>query len=225
MIDFSPRPGSLGRQPLDIGREYCTAILRILDDGWQRASASPDLHAGAREVVITEHLRDGMRATLAARSEPWYKRMTVLSGTEWRSTPAAATPDGVTDIPILFQGIREARDEHVPHAIVECKRVEGRNASLCREYVVNGIDRFGTGQYAGHHAAGFMAGYLLSGDAESATAGINAYLNRKGRQSEHLESSTILNASWARSSSHLRPAPAPPIALHHAFFRFRPVPS
>ena len=225
MIDFSPHPGSLGRQRLDIGREYCTAILRILQDGWQSATASPDVHAGAGEVVITEHLRAGMRDTLGARSEPWFKRMTVLAGTEWRSNPDVATPDGVTDIPILFQRIREARNDHDPHAIVECKRVAGGNAHLCREYVVNGIDRFRTGQYAGHHTAGFMAGYLLSGDAESATSSINGYLTRRGRESEHLESSAILDAAWAKSSHHPRAAPAAPIDLHHALFRLPPIPS
>ena len=63
-----------------------------------------------------------------------------------------------------------------------------------------------------------------SGDAEAAVAGVNRYLSRKGLQPERLESSTILDVPWARSSRHSRPAPAGPISLHHAFFGLRPAP-
>lgn len=79
-----------------------------------------------------------------------------------------------------------------------------------------------TGKYAGNHAAGFVAGYLLSGDAAEAAAGVNRYLTGKERRPERLERSPLRDAPWARSSRHPRRAAAGPITLHHAFFRLRP---
>ena len=222
-LDISARPGALGRQFIDIHGESCDAILQILDAGWRRALASSNARPGGGEVEITECLRTGMREALAERIEEWCKKMTVLPGTESRSNPNVLTPDGRTDIPIYFQDIRERYNEHDPHAIIECKRVAGNRADLCRLYVVDGIDdRFKTGKYASNHAVAFMVGYLLSGDAKAAVRGINKYLTGKGRQSEHLGSSGILKVSWARSSRHPRPNRPTPIDLHHAFFGFQP---
>lgn len=222
-FDPSRRLGALGR-PVDVGDERRAAVLRILEAGWRRAADHPEVHAGAGEVEITERLRDGMRAALNAKVVPWHKKMTVLPGTESRSSPDAPRPDGRTDVPIFFSDVREEYDEHDPHAIVECKRIAGNCADLCREYVVEGIDRFVKGKYAGNHADGFMAGYLLSGDAQAAAECVNKYLSKKKREPERLESSTVLDVPWARSSRHVRPAPAGPIALHHAFFGLRPAP-
>ena len=222
-FNASARPGVLG-QPIDIRGERCAAVLRVLEAGWKRAADHPEVHAGAGEVEITERLRDGMRAALNAKVVPWHKKMTVLPGTESRSSPDAPRPAGLTDVPIFFSDVREEYDEHDPHAIVECKRIAGNRADLCGEYVVEGIDRFATGKYAGNHADGFMTGYLLAGDAEAAVAGVNRRLSGKGRRPERLESSTVLDVPWARSSRHVRPAPADPIALHHAFFGLRPAP-
>ena len=218
--DISSRSGALGQHFIDIHEERCEAILQILDSGWRRALAFPNAHPGAKEVEITECLRSGMREALARTTADWSKKMTVLQGSESRSSPAVLTPDGLTDIPILFQDIREELSEHDPHAIVECKRIAGNNAGLCREYVVEGIDRFKTGKYAGNHSVGFMAGYLLSGDDKAAVGCINRYLTTKGRQSEQLGASTISSTSWVRSSRHSRPKPAEPINLLHAFFSF-----
>lgn len=219
MIDLFAQPGHLGPQFIDIHDERCDAILQTLEAGWKRASVWPEVHARAGEVEITEHLRDGMRAALTAGAAGWCRKMTVLPGTESRSNPDVPRPDGRTDIPIFFSDIREEYDEHDPHAIVECKRVAGDRTDLCREYVIKGIDRFVTGKYAGNHAVGFMAGYLLSGDAQAATAGVNRYLARKEREPERLGPSTVPNAPWARSSRHPRRGPAGPVDLHHAFLR------
>ena len=137
-----------GRQFIDIHRERSEAILRIVDAGWKRVSDRPEVHPGAGEVEITERLRDGMRAALAERATDLSRKMTVLPGTESRSSTEVLRPDGRTDVPIFFSDIREEYNEHDPHAIVECKRVAGSCADLCREYVVEGINRFVTGKYA-----------------------------------------------------------------------------
>ena len=104
-FDPSPRPGALG-QPIDVGDERRAAVLRILEAGWKRAADHPEVHAGAGEVEITERLRDGMRAALNAKVVPWCKKMTVLPGTESRSSPDAPRPDGRTDVPIFFSDVR-----------------------------------------------------------------------------------------------------------------------
>ena len=213
----------VGRQFIDLHGERCDAILQILADGWERASASSKVHPGAGEVEITECLRTEMRGVLKVKDADWCKKVTVLPGTESRSSPNLPKPDGRTDIPMFFQEIREDLDEHDPHAIVECKRVAGNDTDLCRQYVVEGIDRFKTGKYGGNHAVGFMAGYLLSDNAKAAAGGINRYLTRQGRQIEHLGPSNIRDAPRIRSSRHPRPQPADPIDLHHAFLSMQAV--
>ena len=154
---------------------------------------------------------------------PSHKKVSVLPGTESRSG-TDVTPSGLTDISIHLRDIRERNRDHGPHAIVECKRVEGNDAALCRLYVVEGMDRFKTGQYADRHAVAFMAGYVLSGSVEAVTRGINRYLSGRGSGAEGLRACTVLAESWARSSRHLRQPPAPPIDLHHAFLTFQAAP-
>lgn len=217
-----PRSGALGQQFIDIREERSSAILHILDAGWEMVSESPEVHAGVDEVKITGHLRSGMRMALSAKVSPWCKKMTVLPGTESRSSTDLSKPDGLTDIPIFFQDIREEYDEHDPHAIIECKRVAGDDAKLCRLYTTNGVDRFKSGKYGSHHTVGFMAGYLTSGTTSAAVTGINAYLTRKGRCSEHLMGCNIHSVPWARTSHHRRPNSGNLFILHHAFFGLQP---
>ena len=214
-------PVTAGRPFIDLAPEISAAILRTVEAGWALALNSPDVNAAAAEVQMTERLRDGMRSALNGGGLPWGSTMTVLPGTESRSRPDVPLPDGRTDIPILLDRIRRRFGEHDPHAIIECKRITGDDTHLCRKYVVNGIDRFRTGKYAGNHAAGFMAGYLIAGDAGAATRGVNRYLNaiRKNyepRHDENLKPSHLVAEPWAWASHHPREA-APAVALHHAF--------
>ena len=210
-----------GRPFIELAPETSAAILRTVEAGWTLASKSPDVNAGAAEVPMTERLRDGMRSVLNGGGLPWGRTMVVLPGTESRSRPDVLLPDGRTDIPILWIGIFLRSGEHDPHAIIECKRIAGDDTHLCREYVLNGIDRFRTGQYAGNHSTGFMAGYLIAGDAGTAAHGVNRYLNaghrnQEPRHDENLKSSTLVAEPWAWASRHPREA-APAVALHHAF--------
>lgn len=125
---------------------------------------------------MTERLRDGMRSELKSKGHPWGKTLVVLPGTESRSDGAVVIPDGRTDIPLMLIEVFLRTQEHDPHAIIECKRIIGSDTHLCREYVVEGVDRFRTGKYGQNHAFGFMVGYVLSGTAAEAADGVNAYL-------------------------------------------------
>jgi hypothetical protein len=214
-------PVAVGRQLVALAPDVAAAVLLTLEAGWTYASSFPDVHAGTGEVPITERLRDGMRQALKTNDFAWSKTMIIAPGTESRSRTEVLLPDGRTDIPLYLIEIFLQFGEHDPHAIIECKRIAGGDTQLCREYVVEGIDRFRNGKYGENHNAGFMAGYVLSGDAAAAAGGVNAYLTGRGRHDECLGLPGVLAAAWVWSSRHSRASPSEPIELHHAFFRLR----
>jgi hypothetical protein len=213
-IPYEPT-GAIGRQYISLGPEIIAAILLTLQSGWAVAHIDASV-AATGEVEITERLRDGMRDALNSRRLPWSKSFIVALGMESRSTSTTITPDGRTDIPIYVVEVFLRYGQHDPHAIIECKRLDGANAHLCREYVVEGVDRFRTGKYAENHAAGFMAGYLLRGDAAEAADGVNAYLSRVRRTEEQLAASNVIDDPSFWRSTHRRADPHPPIDVHHA---------
>lgn len=211
-IPFEPAP-PLGREFIQLGPEVVAAILLTLIAGWQRASASADVNADAGEVLMTERLRDGMRSAL--KGGAW--KLIVLPGTESRSKTSVLLPDGRTDIPLMMIEVFLRTQEHDPHAIIECKRIAGSDTHLCREYVVEGVDRFTSGKYGENHAVGFMVGYVLSGTSVEAADGINAYLGRVSRGIEQLLAADIVSDStWY--SRHDRAQLSEPVGLYHAFF-------
>ncbi|UXC34552.1 hypothetical protein [Cupriavidus gilardii] len=203
---------ALGRQFIELAPEVVAAILVTVAAGWQHACAAADVNTDAGEVLMTERLRDGMRHAL--KNSPL--QFVVLPGTESRSTPSVVLPDGRTDIPLVLIEVFLRTQEHDPHAIIECKRIAGSNTHLCREYVIEGVDRFAAGKYGGNHAVGFMVGYVLSGTCAAAVRGVNAYLSRVSRHADRLAPAMIIEGqTW--QSRHARTPPSEAIALHHAF--------
>lgn len=210
-IPYEPLP-ALGREFIQLGPEVVAAILLTLVAGWQRACASSDVNADAGEVLMTERLRDGMRS--AVKNASW--NLIILPGTESRSKSSVLLPDGRTDIPLMMIEVFLRTQEHDPHAIIECKRIAGSDTHLCREYVVEGIDRFASGKYGENHAVGFMVGYVLSGTSADAADGVNAHLARVSRSAEQLSASNVTSDStWY--STHKRAKPSAPVGLHHSF--------
>ena len=206
-------PPALGREFIELGPEVVAVILLTLAAGWQRACAAEDVNANAGEVLMTERLRDGMRGAL--RNSPW--KLIVLPGTESRSKASVVLPDGRTDIPLMLIEVFLRTQEHDPHAVIECKRIAGSDTHLCREYVVEGMDRFVREKYGENHAIGFMVGYVLFGSPSESADGVNAYLRRVSR-SDCLAPSDISDGTW--QSLHARSKPSMPIRLHHAFLGF-----
>lgn len=211
-------PPALGREFIELGPEVVAVILLTLAAGWQRACAAEDVNANAGEVLMTERLRDGMRGVL--RNSPW--KLIVLPGTESRSKASVVLPDGRTDIPLMLIEVFLRTQEHDPHAVIECKRIAGSDTHLCREYVVEGMDRFVREKYGENHAIGFMVGYVLSGSPSESADGVNAYLRRVSR-SDCLAPSDISDGTW--QSLHARSKPSMPIRLHHAFLGFTGTPA
>lgn len=203
-----------GRQYIELKPDGVAAILRTIDEGWAIARRHSAVHQGAGEVVITECLRDGMREAL--RSLPWGKALAVLPGTESRSRAEVIIPDGRTDIPLYVIEIFFDLLDHDPHAIIECKRVAGSDRRLIREYVAEGIDRFRSGKYGASHSIGFIAGYVIAGDIESAVASINRLLRRTIRAAECLEPFEAVEGQFCYQSRHRREATATHIDLYHS---------
>lgn len=210
-------PTPLGREFIELAPEVATAILRTLTAGWRHACAFSDVNAQAGEVWMTGRLRDGMIKELKLKGLPWSKELMVLPGTESRSDTTVVIPDGRTDISLMLIKVFLRAEEHDPHAIIECKRIAGSDTHLCREYVLEGVDRFRIGKYGHNHALGFMVGYVLSGTAVEAVDGVNAYLTRVSRKGEHLEPADICEDAPSWESQHARATPSSPVRLHHAF--------
>ena len=208
-------PVATGRSPINLGPDISTAIMRTVEAGWVCAKQWSGVNTSTGEEPITERLRDGMRQVLRHEEFPWSRGMVVLPGTESRSRPDVLLPDGRTDIPVFLIEIFFRYEEHDPHAIIECKRIDGNCHRLCKLYVDQGIDRFRTGKYSGNHSTGFMIGYLIGGDATVAASGINRYLNGN----EKLESSELIDELRAWQSSHPRKETSK-IKLHHTFLSF-----
>ena len=216
-LDLALGPIAIGRRSIDIGPERYEAILRVLEAGWKLALGRSDVGPDVYEVPLTERLRDEMRVALDRSTADWCSKMTILPGTESRSSRDVSVPDGLTDIPVYFNELRTQLHEHDPHAIIECKRVSSDDPNLCRLYVVKGInDRFRSGKYSARHAVGFMVGYLLTGTVEDAVGKINSHLS----ESQKLRPCTVIDEPWARSSEHPRPTSLGPIRLHHAMLDF-----
>lgn len=190
-------------------------ILEVITAGWEVASEDEGATSDANEGALSELLRDGMRCVVdrdrALGPAARLPEMRILAETEWRSRPDIKRPDGRIDIPILLT----RPFSHEPHALVECKRVAGGSTELCRLYVVEGMDRFSSGKYAGNHSTGFMVGYVIEGTRVAATDGINGYLQRQGRCADRME--PLPNAdTGTRRSRHSRPSGLP-ITLLHTF--------
>jgi hypothetical protein len=153
----------------------------------------------------------GWEARRRGAGLPWGKSMMiVLPGAESKSAPELLTPDGRTDIPLMFIGVLLKSGEHDPHAIIECKRVAAGDASLIKDYVVEGVDRFCSGKYGANHSRGFMAGYVMSGSANGVVDAVNAYLAKSNRSSEHLSpKSSTWRSEHPRKNSNK-------IELHHS---------
>ena len=211
----------VGDKPIDLGEDVTATVLRIIEDGWSYASHSVTNDTG--EVLITEHLREGMRRVVEAGHLGIPLRLTVIvsPGSESRSGNSVMVPDGLTDIPMLFIGLRATDGIHDPHAIVECKRISSEDRHLRRKYVVDGIDRFRTSKYAKNHSVGFMVGYIVSGDTCRVVSSVNSYLHRTSRKEERLRLSGVLSPRRFWSSRHIRPSPLTPIDIFHSFFMLR----
>ena len=187
---------TVGQPPIELSGDVAVAILYTIEAGWVVALKTTEISVDMGEVQMTELLRRGMRKIVDSETFKWTKKMAVLPGTESHSNPKGLVPDGLIDISILLID-KISQYGHDPHAIIECKRISGDDAKLCRLYVVEGINRFKSGKYALNHSIGFMIGYLISRDTiDNVVLCINKYLRKKSRVMEELELFGDIDKPW-----------------------------
>ena len=194
-------------------RSRLANILNVIREGWKYAIQTSTFDEGTNEIEMNARLFDGMCDSVGQTGRPWARKLTILEGVHTRSI-GASIPDGVPDISIHMQDLRERLGEHSPHVVIECKRVAENRTDLCTLYVNEGIDRFKNEKYASNHSEGFMVGYVISGTAAGARSCVNSCLTKKARASEQLSASTIFG--WVYTSHHSRTGSQTQITLYHA---------
>lgn len=114
---------------------------------------------------------------------PGTRRLGVI---EYQFEPFGDHPDGFVyskgkiDMAVLLDRTRRR------YLAYECKRLNvkhgGGRRSLATQYVMEGLRRFITGQYADGLPVGCMLGYVLDGDVPSARTKVIEALRRKKRE-------------------------------------------
>ena len=110
---------------------------------------------------------------------------------------------------------------------LECKRLnvtkEGTKRGLATEYVVHGMMRFLTGQYASEVPNGGMLGYVLDGNVGDAmdhvSAAVGARWDDLGMENPGLlvQSSMLPRVETARETRHKRGESGELFVIHHLF--------
>ena len=115
----------------------------------------------------------------------------------------------------------------VVYFCLECKRLNVRKAGATRsyatDYVIHGMMRFITGQYAPHVQHGGMLGYVLDGDVARAIEGVSAAIGRRceelgmGRPCALHQSSIRTTDASAMETQHSRGHDGEPFVIQHLF--------
>jgi hypothetical protein len=111
---------------------------------------------------------------------------------------------------------------------LECKRLrvvkDGKLRSYATEYVVHGVMRFVKGQYASLVRNGGMLGYVMDADLKTATADVNAAIQKDHEQlgmsapGEMVKSTIKPDDERIRETHHERKQQSlSPICVHHIF--------
>ena len=142
---------------------------------WPRCIA--DLPVQPDEDTITIQLVD------ALSRDPGARRLGVV---EYQFEPFGHRPDGIAyskgkiDMAVLLDPTRRQ------YLAYECKRLnvkrDGRRRSLATQYVMEGLRRFITEQYAEGLPVGCMLGYVMDGDVPFARAKVIEALKRRKQE-------------------------------------------
>ena len=170
----------------------------------------------AREVHISTALCRVLRQNREARS-----LMFQIDTQMVELDPAAGEDIGRLDIsfrPLVPRG---------HYFCLECKRLnvvrDGQTRSYASEYVVFGVARFVSGQYARRVRNGGMLAFVLNGDISSAIERVEDNLRSKHadlgmKAPGGFQPSTILvGDERVRETYHTRNSPGDPFCIHHIF--------
>jgi len=203
---------------IDLLERMLPNILRLVVDVW---SGMPRPFADDREDPITELLCRALKNNRTIRDLPFYIHIQMVE-----LDPAPGQDLGRMDIVFLPTGLPGAPDETI-YFCLECKRLNvvanGNKRPGGSEYVVHGMARFVSGQYASAVRHGGMLGYVLDGDVAGAIANVEANV-----QSQHVSlcmqppgllnpSSLVTEIPTARESLHSRTGESTQFRIHHLF--------
>ncbi|MCG8605709.1 hypothetical protein MJD09_12020 [bacterium] len=128
---------------------------------------------------------------------------------------------GKIDMALLLDQERER------YLAYECKRLNvvynGKKNSLATPYVMEGVFRFVTEQYAEGLPVGCMLGYVMDGNAPTAKTKVHAAMNANKRHialTAGLEDDQSMGVVTRFFSRHLRPANLQEIEIRHALLPF-----
>lgn len=199
---------------LDLIASLVPDILQLVWSTWQKM---PALAPDALEDPTTEELCRRLRHSRTAADLPF--RIDIQMAELGASADAQ---QGRMDI--VFSPLIPTEQLYF---CLECKRLnvtkDGTKRGLATEYVIHGMMRFMTGQYASKVRNGGMLGYVLDGDVHDAvrrvSAAVGAHWDELGMESPGLlQPSAMLPALQnARQTLHKRGEAGVLFVIHHMF--------
>jgi hypothetical protein len=193
-------------------------ILRLIVDTWHDL---PRPFTEDREDAITEVMCRALRDNRAVRELPCYVQIQMVE-----LNPAPGLELGRLDIVFLPTGLPGAPSESV-YLCLECKRLNvlrnGQRRPGGSEYVMHGMLRFVSGQYARCVRHGMMLGYVLDGDVSAAIGNVEANVSSQcvalcmEAPGSLRPSSILTDVPAARESLHRRVHGPTPFRIQHLF--------
>lgn len=209
---------------VDLLERMLPKILRLVVDTWR---TMPRPFADDKEDQITELLCRALRQNRAARDLPFYIQIQMVE-----LDPAPEQELGRLDLTFLPTGLHGAPNKAI-YFCLECKRLNvirsGQRRPGGSDYVVHGMIRFVSGQYASAVRHGGMVGYVLDGDVSAAITNVEsnvqshyAILGMDAPGTLH-PSSIVTDLPTARESLHRRARGPMPFRIHHLFMDAHPL--
>jgi hypothetical protein len=199
---------------IDLIDSFVPDILRLVIASWDGMTPPS---SDAREDHISTALCRMLRQNRNARS-----LMFQIDTQLVELDPAAGEDIGRLDI--SFRPLLPREDIYF---CLECKRLnvvrDGQTRSYASEYVVFGVARFVSGQYASAVRNGGMLAFVLNGDTSSAIERVEDNLRSKHadlgmKAPGGFQPSTILvGDERVRETYHTRNSPSDPFCIHHIF--------
>ncbi len=201
---------TFGRPAFALLPDQVATVLDLVCHGAHKARAS--VTPGMLEVPTTVVVRKAMRRV---------KRDLGLTNLQIRGeleleNMAMNDPSILGRIDITLQFLHQFGDEDA-YVAIECKRVRAGDSALNSSYVVKGVVRFATGQYAAGHEWGFMLGYVLALPVESIVSHLDKRMRKTFGQNAGLGVTDTHPMALAVLESQLAQGPHHTIRLKHIF--------
>lgn len=207
---------------VDLLERMLPDLLRLVMDSWRRL---PGPLTDDSEDGITKVLCRALCQNRTVRELPFYVQFQMVE-----LDPVPGQDLGRLDIAFLPTGIGGPPSEAI-YFCLECKRLnvvkDGRKRPGGSDYVLHGMLRFVSGQYARAVRHGGMLGYVLDGDVSGAIANVESNVQshcaalRMDAPGVMRRSSILTDEKWARETHHHRTQEPVQLRIHHLFVAAR----